>query len=181
MRKQLGRSQSPQRQSMLLSSSLIDDNSSLIEEAKRNLQREKEVLNRRSLEIDQDSEGDSEHESTSDNDDVDKELNYELITLTNDIDMKQKLIDELELSQRRMQTMRQHYEDKLMQLQLRIQNTQEERDKVLHKYSSHSEPSDKIKKIKEDYTIHKKNQRHAKRTQKTSSRAKRTCQIGQEP
>lgn len=152
LRKQLGRSQSPQRQSMILSSSLIDDNSSLIEEAKRNLQREKEVLNRRSLEIDQDSEGDSEHESTSDNDDVDKELNYELITLTNDIDMKQKLIDELELSQRRMQTMRQHYEDKLMQLQLRIQNTQEERDKVLHKYSSHSEPSDKIKKIKEDYT-----------------------------
>lgn len=152
LRKQLSRSQSPQRQSMLYNSSLIGDNTALLEEAKRNLQREKEALNRRSLEIEQDSDGDSEQESTSDNEEVNKELTDELITLTNDIDMKQKLIDELELSQRRMQTMRQHYEDKLQQLQTRIHNTQEERDKVLHKYSSHAEPSDKIKKIKEDYT-----------------------------
>lgn len=152
LRKQLSRSQSPQRQSMLFNSSLIGDNTALLEEAKRNLQREKEALNRRSLEIEQDSDGDSEQESTSDNEEVNKELTNELITLTNDIDMKQKLIDELELSQRRMQTMRQHYEDKLQQLQTRIHNTQEERDKVLHKYSSHAEPSDKIKKIKEDYT-----------------------------
>ncbi|XP_050314034.1 kinesin-like protein KIF21A [Anthonomus grandis grandis] len=153
LRKQLSRSQSPQRQSMLMSSSMIDEQTSLLEIAKKNLQKEKEVLNRRSMELDQDSDGgNSEDESTSDNEDVNNELNDELITLTNDIDMKQKLIDELELSQRRMQTMRQHYEDKLMQLQHRIQNTQEERDKVLHRYSSHSEPSDKIKKIKEDYT-----------------------------
>ncbi|KAL1492724.1 hypothetical protein ABEB36_010938 [Hypothenemus hampei] len=153
LRKQLSRSQSPQRQNLMYSSSIIGDNTSLLEEAKRNLQREKEVLlTRRSVEIEQESDGESDHESTSDNEEVNKELNDELITLTNDIDMKQKLIDELELSQRRMQTMRQHYEDKLMQLQQRIQNTQEERDKVLHKYSSHSQPSDKIKKIKEDYT-----------------------------
>lgn len=153
LRKQLSRSQSPQRHSMLFNnSSFIDDNTSLLEEAKRSLQREKEALNRRSLEIEQESDGDSEHESTSDNDDINIQLNDELITLTNDIDMKQKLIDELELSQRRMHTMRQHYEDKLMQLQLRIQSTQEERDKMLHKYSSHSEPSDKVKKVKEDYT-----------------------------
>ncbi|XP_066152733.1 kinesin-like protein KIF21A [Euwallacea fornicatus] len=152
LRKQLSRSQSPQRHNLMFSSSLISDNSSLLEEAKRNLQREKEALNRRSLELEQDSDGDSEHESTSDNEEVNNELNDELITLTNDIDMKQKLIDELELSQRRMQTMRQHYEDKLIQLQLHIQNTQEERDKVLHKYSGHLEPSDKIKKVKEDYT-----------------------------
>ncbi|XP_060515980.1 kinesin-like protein KIF21A isoform X2 [Cylas formicarius] len=151
LRKQLSRSHSPQRQSVLLSSSFIEDNSALLEEAKRNLQREKDVLNRRSMELDNESDGESEHESTSDNDE-NNELNEELISLTNDIDMKQKLIDELELSQRRMQTMRQHYEDKLMQLQLRIQNTQEERDKMLNKYSVHSEPSDKVKKIKEDYT-----------------------------
>ncbi|XP_030748520.1 kinesin-like protein KIF21A [Sitophilus oryzae] len=152
LRKQLSRSHSPHRYSLMLNSSLIDDNASLLEEAKRNLLREKEALNRRSLELDQESDGESEHESTSENEDINKELNEELITLTNDIDMKQKLIDELELSQRRMQTMRQHYEDKLMQLQLRIQNTQEERDKMLHKYNTYSEPSDKIKKIKEDYT-----------------------------
>ncbi|KAJ8951443.1 hypothetical protein NQ318_006872 [Aromia moschata] len=53
-------------------------------------------------------ETDNDSESDSDEKDIHNELKDELITLTNDIDMKQKLIDELELSQRRMQTMRQH-------------------------------------------------------------------------
>ena len=45
--------------------------------------------------------------------------------------MKQRLIEELERSQRRMETMRQHYEEKLMQLSDRIRATEQERDKVL--------------------------------------------------
>lgn len=49
--------------------------------------------------------------------------------------MKQKLITELELSQQRLHTMRQHYEEKLLQLQARIKDTQEERDKVLQSFS----------------------------------------------
>lgn len=130
------------------------ENTSLIQKAKQNIQKEKEILNRRSVELDNDveAESDNDTESESDEKELQNELKDELITLTNDIDMKQKLIDELELSQRRMQTMRQHYEDKLMQLQLKIQTTQEERDKMLHSYSGHSESSDKIKKIKDDYT-----------------------------
>ena len=45
--------------------------------------------------------------------------------------MKQRLIEELERSQRRMETMRQHYEEKLLQLSDRIRATEQERDKVL--------------------------------------------------
>ncbi|KAG5869951.1 Kinesin-like protein KIF21B, partial [Gonioctena quinquepunctata] len=152
LRKQLNRSHGMHHISILNSS--IEENASLIEKAKRDLQKEKEVLNRRSLELENDTDGESDNdtESESDEKELHNELKDELITLTNDIDMKQKLIDELELSQRRMQTMRQHYEDKLMQLQVRIQTTQEERDKILHSYSAHPEPSDKIKKVKDEYT-----------------------------
>lgn len=55
----------------------------------------------------------------------------ELADLTSEIDIKQRLIEELELSQRRLNSMKQHYEEKLAQLQTRIRATQEERDKVL--------------------------------------------------
>lgn len=153
LRKQLTRSHSFHTSTSLLNSSL-EENASFIEKAKQNLQKEKEVLNRRSVELENESDGDSEHDSESESDEKDlhNELKDELITLTTDIDMKQKLIDELELSQRRMQTMRQHYEDKLMQLQLKIQTTQEERDKILHSYSMNPEPSDKVKKVKDEYT-----------------------------
>ncbi|CAH1153425.1 unnamed protein product [Phaedon cochleariae] len=152
LRKQLTRSHELQHLSLLDSS--IEEHASLITKAKLDLQREKEALNRRSIEMENDTEGetDNDTESESDEKELHNELNNELITLTNDIDMKQKLIDELELSQRRMQTMRQHYEDKLQQLQVRIQATQDERDKILHSYSAHPEPSDKIKKVKDEYT-----------------------------
>lgn len=133
---------------------LLGESQEILKEAKKELQREKEVLEKRkSLEIENDSSDNSENEFDSDNEekDVHTKLNEELATLTTDIDMKQKLIDELELSQRRMQTMKQHYEDKLMQLQLRIRDTQEERDKVLQSYTIHPEPNDKAKKIKDEY------------------------------
>lgn len=152
LRKQLNRSQSNIHNSFSMNLMLGDGH--LLEEAKKELQREKAVLEKRkSLEIDNESsENSEEYDSETEEKDVHTKLNNELVTLTNDIDMKQKLIDELELSQRRMQTMRQHYEDKLMQLQLRIRDTQDERDKILQSYSAHPEPSEKIKKVKDEYT-----------------------------
>lgn len=150
LRKQLSKAQSTSTKGLEISFS----EKSLLEEAKKKLTEEKKVLekNRLSHEFENESSENSEAETESDSEDLAKELKDELITLTNDIDMKQKLIDELELSQRRMQTMRQHYEDKLMQLQMRIRDTQEERDKMLHSYSAHSEESDKVKKIKDEFT-----------------------------
>jgi kinesin family protein 4/21/27 len=58
----------------------------------------------------------------------------ELAELTSEISVKQQLIEELELSQRRLDIMKHHYEEKLVQLQERIRATTEERDKVLAGY-----------------------------------------------
>jgi hypothetical protein len=154
LRKQVNRLQGSYQQN--ISAIHFDENLTLIQEAKKELQREKEILEKiqNSSEIENYNEIDSDNDfdSESENKDDQTEMKDELITLTNDIDMKQKLIDELELTQRRLQTMRHHYEEKLVQLQVRIKNTQEERDKVLHSYSASPEPSDKIKKIKDEYT-----------------------------
>lgn len=154
LRKQINRSQSNIHSSFGMNL-IFGESNMLLEQAKKELQKEKDVLEKRkSLEIENESNENSENDFDSDSEekDVHTKLNNELLTLTNDIDMKQKLIEELELSQKRMQTMRQHYEDKLMQLQLRIRNTQEERDKILQSYSVHPEPTEKVKKVKEEYT-----------------------------
>ena len=50
--------------------------------------------------------------------------------MTSEISIKQKLIEGLEQSQRRLETMRHQYEEKLNVLMNRIRATQEERDKV---------------------------------------------------
>lgn len=62
---------------------------------------------------------------------IDGEMQAELNDLSSDIELKTKLIEELEKSQQRMQTMRQHYEEKLNVLNVKIINTQLERDQVL--------------------------------------------------
>lgn len=83
-----------------------------------------------------DSSGDNNSGSsdTDDADDADESngiYSAELAELTSEISVKQQLIEELELSQRRLDIMKHHYEEKLVQLQERIRATQEERDKVL--------------------------------------------------
>ncbi|XP_046388282.1 kinesin-like protein KIF21A isoform X3 [Ischnura elegans] len=108
------------------------------------------------------SETDSEEkEDGGTPEEVNAQYGMELAELTSEINIKQKLIEELELSQRRLQSMRAHYEDKLTQLQRRIQDTQEERDKVLasitggsganQSLSAGSAGADKVKKVKEEY------------------------------
>lgn len=138
------------RESSSIRNSIDKEIPTLIEEAKRKLEREKDILTRSITEID--SSENSEDDSESEEKEYKTKLNDELISLTNDIDMKQKLIDELELSQMRMQTMRQHYEEKLLQLQTKIKSTQDERDKVLTSYSAQPDQTDTIKKIKEEYS-----------------------------
>ncbi|XP_064091324.1 kinesin-like protein KIF21A isoform X5 [Macrobrachium nipponense] len=95
------------------------------------------------------------NEDEDDESDVEvPEENYteELAELTSEISIKQKLIEGLEQSQRRLETMRQQYEDKLNMLMNRIRATQEERDKVLSNIKSGSSQSDeKIKSIKKEY------------------------------
>lgn len=59
------------------------------------------------------------------------ELEKGVIDLQREIAIKQQLIDELERSQRQQEQMRLHYEQKLLQLQQRISETEAERDRVL--------------------------------------------------
>lgn len=61
----------------------------------------------------------------------------DLADLTCEIEIKQKLIDELENSQRRLMMLKLQYEEKLILLQNKIRDTQLERDRVLQNLSEH--------------------------------------------
>lgn len=73
----------------------------------------------------------SDSESDTESDDKATELQAEINDIQSDIEIKTKLIEQLELSQQRMMVMKQHYEDKLNVLSAKITNTQKERDQVL--------------------------------------------------
>uniref|UniRef100_A0A8D0DBJ5 Kinesin family member 21A n=1 Tax=Sander lucioperca TaxID=283035 RepID=A0A8D0DBJ5_SANLU len=82
------------------------------------------------------------------------ELNFQadLANITCEIAIKQKLIDELENSQRRLHTLKQQYEQKLMMLQCKIRDTQLERDRVLQNMNTvETGTDDKSRKIKAEY------------------------------
>uniref|UniRef100_A0ACB8FQ65 Kinesin-like protein kif21a n=1 Tax=Sphaerodactylus townsendi TaxID=933632 RepID=A0ACB8FQ65_9SAUR len=103
-------------------------------------------------EDDDDMEGvESSDESDSDSD---EKANYQadLANITCEIAIKQKLIDELENSQKRLQTLKRQYEEKLMMLQHKIKDTQLERDQVLQNLGSvESCSEEKAKKVKTEY------------------------------
>ena len=54
-----------------------------------------------------------------------------LATLSSEISIKQKLVEQLEGAQKNMHSMRQQYESKLLTLQQQINRTESERDRVL--------------------------------------------------
>uniref|UniRef100_A0A673L1T1 Kinesin motor domain-containing protein n=1 Tax=Sinocyclocheilus rhinocerous TaxID=307959 RepID=A0A673L1T1_9TELE len=79
-------------------------------------------------------------------------LQADLADLTCEIEIKQRLIDELENSQRRLLTLRSQYEEKLILLQNKIRDTQLERDRVLHNLMSmENYTEEKASKIKSEY------------------------------
>ncbi|XP_044588252.1 kinesin-like protein KIF21A isoform X6 [Cotesia glomerata] len=97
------------------------------------------------------SEDESDEEDRKEEDE-EMAMGRELEALTSDIDVKQRLIQELEMSHKRLISMKQHYEDKLAQLQARIKDTQEERDKVLNSLQQQaSPPTEKVKKLRDEY------------------------------
>ncbi|XP_047431509.1 kinesin-like protein KIF21A isoform X1 [Mugil cephalus] len=105
-------------------------------------------------EEDFDVAGEETSDETSDSEELEEKENFQadLANITCEIAIKQKLIDELENSQRRLHTLKQQYEQKLMMLQNKIKDTQLERDKVLHNMGSvESGTEEKAKKIKVEY------------------------------
>ncbi|XP_027745936.1 kinesin-like protein KIF21A isoform X1 [Empidonax traillii] len=107
-------------------------------------------------EEDDEDEDDMEVVESSDesDSDSDEKENYQadLANITCEIAIKQKLIDELENSQRRLQTLKKQYEEKLMMLQHKIRDTQLERDQVLQNLGSvETYSEEKAKKIRSEY------------------------------
>ncbi|XP_029909109.1 kinesin-like protein KIF21A isoform X6 [Myripristis murdjan] len=153
----------------------VEDASAVKEEVPDNEQEkgmEKEMTERASEDADMEVQEGSDHddgeeeeeeeeeemdveESSDDSDsESDEKENYQadLANITCEIAIKQKLIDELENSQRRLHTLKQQYEQKLMMLQCKIRDTQLERDRVLQNMGSvESGSEDKARKIKAEY------------------------------
>ncbi|XP_077356404.1 kinesin-like protein KIF21A isoform X2 [Festucalex cinctus] len=105
----------------------------------------------------EEEDSDTAAEETSDESDADEldekdDVQADLANITCEIAIKQKLIDELENSQRRLHTLKKQYEHKLVMLQNKIRDTQQERDKVLHNMGSvESCTEEKAKRIKAEY------------------------------
>ncbi|XP_078664558.1 kinesin-like protein KIF21A isoform X2 [Branchiostoma floridae x Branchiostoma belcheri] len=103
----------------------------------------------------EEEEGSSD--TSSDEEDGDN-LEEDLADISCEIAIKQKLIDELEVSQKKMQVLKYQYEEKLLNLQQKIQATQQERDKVLANMESVDHiAEEKAKKIKSEYERKLKN------------------------
>uniref|UniRef100_A0A8I6AJU2 Kinesin family member 21B n=1 Tax=Rattus norvegicus TaxID=10116 RepID=A0A8I6AJU2_RAT len=140
--------------------SSMEDASEVIRRAKQDLERlkkkeEEEERDESGCEEEEDEDSGSEESLVdSDSDPEEKEVNFQadLADLTCEIEIKQKLIDELENSQRRLQTLKHQYEEKLILLQNKIRDTQLERDRVLQNLSTmECYTEEKANKIKADY------------------------------
>uniref|UniRef100_A0A4W3HL27 Kinesin-like protein KIF21A n=1 Tax=Callorhinchus milii TaxID=7868 RepID=A0A4W3HL27_CALMI len=134
----------------------------VLEVAKKDLERLKKKEKRKKKsdheEGDEEDAEDEDIEISESSDESDSELDEkvhyqaDLANITCEIAIKQKLIDELENSQRRLQTLKQQYEEKLMMLQNKIRDTQLERDRVLQNLGSmESYSEEKANKIKSEY------------------------------
>ncbi|XP_045884806.1 kinesin-like protein KIF21B isoform X3 [Micropterus dolomieu] len=94
----------------------------------------------------------SQVDSDSDSDEKAANFQADLADLTCEIEIKQKLIDELENSQRRLLMLKLQYEEKLILLQNKIRDTQLERDRVLQNLMSmENYTEEKASRIKQEY------------------------------
>ncbi|KAM9759474.1 kinesin-like protein KIF21B isoform 4-T5 [Menidia menidia] len=97
---------------------------------------------------------DSDESLVDSDSDSDDKANFQadLADLTCEIEIKQKLIDELENSQRRLLMLKLQYEEKLILLQNKIRDTQLERDRVLQNLMSmENYTEEKANRIKHEY------------------------------
>ncbi|CAL1278544.1 unnamed protein product [Larinioides sclopetarius] len=146
--------------------------SEVLEEAKKNVKRlkrkekklkgqekepgvpsDEEKENAEEAENDEDIPEDDGSSSGSDTEktDQDEKLSENLAEITCDISLKEKLIKQLEISQKRLHNMRQHYEEKIAQLQTKIMEAEKERDKIISNLSKTAESKSEEKRIRADY------------------------------
>ncbi|KAM6981182.1 LOW QUALITY PROTEIN: kinesin-like protein KIF21B [Aplochiton taeniatus] len=99
-------------------------------------------------------EFDSDESLVDSDSDSDEKANFQadFADLMCEIEIKQKLIDELENSQKRLQMLKLQYEEKLVLLQNKIRDTQLERDRVLQNLMSMENfTEEKASRIKSEY------------------------------
>ena len=85
-----------------------------------------------------------------------EKLQAEINTLGFEIDLKKRLIGELETNNKNLEKMKSYYEDKMQLLHSRIKQIEDERDKTISQLSQDSSPNsndDQIKKIRHDYEL----------------------------
>ncbi|CAB1426629.1 unnamed protein product [Pleuronectes platessa] len=102
----------------------------------------------------EEDEFDSDESLVDSDSDSEEKANFQadLADLTCEIEIKQKLIDELENSQRRLLMLKLQYEEKLILLQNKIRDTQLERDRVLQNLMSmENYTEEKASRIKQEY------------------------------
>ena len=80
-------------------------------------------------------------------------LQAEINTLGFEIDLKRRLIGELETNNKNLEKMKNYYEDKLSLLHNKIKQIEEERDKVINQIDYTTSNDDQIKKIRLDYEL----------------------------
>ncbi|XP_049283381.1 kinesin-like protein KIF21B isoform X3 [Anopheles funestus] len=145
----------------------IEDNpETVINLLKHEMEKERETLMSRSLpglenessSLEQNSDSDSDTES----DDKAEVLRAEIFDVNSDIELKVRLIEQLEESQQRLQIMRQQYEKQFNLMKEKISNTERERDEVLatignggmgatNNKGQNSTNESAIKRVKDDY------------------------------
>ncbi|XP_033100034.1 kinesin-like protein KIF21A isoform X6 [Anneissia japonica] len=115
----------------------------------------KEMSGDSDLDEDEDEDDDEEDEQEQ----AEVKLQEDLAEIACEITVKQKLIEELEMSQRRLHTLKVQYEEKLNTLLDRIKETEKERDDVLTNLvkkkgsMTESRTQEKAAKIKAEYEI----------------------------
>ncbi|XP_070112161.1 kinesin-like protein KIF21B isoform X5 [Equus przewalskii] len=154
------RRKSPEKEAFKKRAKLQQENSEETDENEAEAEEEEEERDESGCEEEEGREDEDEDSGSeeslvdSDSDPEEKEVNFQadLADLTCEIEIKQKLIDELENSQRRLQTLKHQYEEKLILLQNKIRDTQLERDRVLQNLSTmECYTEEKANKIKADY------------------------------
>uniref|UniRef100_A0A182P0F1 Kinesin motor domain-containing protein n=1 Tax=Anopheles epiroticus TaxID=199890 RepID=A0A182P0F1_9DIPT len=144
----------------------IENPETVINMLKQDMEKERESLMSRSLPgLEHESNGlaqNSDSDSDTESDDKAEVLRAEMSDVNSDIELKERLIEQLEESQQRLQIMRQQYEKQLNLMKEKISNTERERDEVLatigngganapnHKGQNSSNET-AIKRVKEDY------------------------------
>uniref|UniRef100_A0A182TAG0 Kinesin-like protein n=1 Tax=Anopheles maculatus TaxID=74869 RepID=A0A182TAG0_9DIPT len=175
----------------------IEDNpETMINLLKHEMEKERETLMSRSLpglenessSLEQNSDSDSDTES----DDKAEVLRAEMFDVNSDIELKVRLIEQLEDSQQRMQIMRQQYEKQFNLMKEKISNTERERDEVLatigngglgamNNKGQNSTNESAIKRVKDDYERKLNEMRrqlnHFQATNKEHLRLQRNMQV----